>query len=59
PKSTRGLGCRDLRHFNLVLLARQRWKIVSEPDSLWAKILKGKYFHDTNFFLGEEGSRPS
>ncbi|CAN1141599.1 Uncharacterized mitochondrial protein AtMg00310 [Linum perenne] len=59
PKSTGGLGFRDLRHFNLALLARQGWKIISEPDSLLARVLKGRYFHNKSFLTAGEGAHPS
>ncbi|CAN1216365.1 hypothetical protein LINPERPRIM_LOCUS581 [Linum perenne] len=41
------------------LFAKQGWKIVTEPNSLLSRVLKGKYFHDSTFFLAEEGSRLS
>ncbi|CAN1159418.1 Uncharacterized mitochondrial protein AtMg00310, partial [Linum perenne] len=59
PKSEGGLGFRDLHQFNLALLARQGWKIVTDPNSLLARVLKGRYFHDSTFFQAVEGSRPS
>ncbi|CAN1249482.1 Putative ribonuclease H protein At1g65750 [Linum perenne] len=59
PKCEGGLGFRDLHHFNLALLARQGWKIISEPDSLLAQFYKGKYFHDSSFFQAGLGSHPS
>ncbi|CAN1181617.1 Putative ribonuclease H protein At1g65750 [Linum perenne] len=59
PKSKGGLGFRDLHHFNLALLAKQGWKIISEPNSLLARFYKGKYFHDSTFFLAEPRSNPS
>ncbi|CAN1187253.1 Uncharacterized mitochondrial protein AtMg00310 [Linum perenne] len=46
-------------HFNLALLARQGWKIITDPSSLLARVLKGRYFHDSTFFQAVEGSRPS
>ncbi|CAN1188858.1 hypothetical protein LINPERHAP2_LOCUS39578, partial [Linum perenne] len=44
PKSEGGLGFRDLHHFNLALLARQGWKIISESESLLSQLLKGGIF---------------
>lgn len=59
PKVEGGLGYRDLRHFNLVLLAKQGWRILKSPDSLASKILKAKYFPYSNFLHAEVGNSPS
>ena len=39
-----GLGFRDLYGFNLSMLARQAWRMLINPDSLCARVLKAKYF---------------
>ncbi|XP_043814104.1 uncharacterized protein LOC122724008 [Manihot esculenta] len=59
PQANGGLGYRDLRLFNLALLAKQGWRILRHPDSLMAKILKQRYFPDTDFFSAEVGGNPS
>ena len=43
------MGFRDLRSFNLAMLGKQGWRLITRPDSLCARVLKGRYFHDTNF----------
>jgi hypothetical protein len=48
PKSEGGLGFRDLHSFNMVLLARQGWRLLQAPDSLCARVLSANYFHDGN-----------
>lgn len=49
PKSKGGLGFRNLYAFNLAMLAKQGWRIISYTTSLVAQILKAKYFPDSSF----------
>lgn len=45
-----GLSFRNLECFNLILLAKQLWRIMTHPDSLAASILKEKYFRNVDIF---------
>ena len=58
-KADRGMGFRDIHHFNLALLAKQCWRLIQEPDYLWARILKGLYFPDCSFMDAVKGYRAS
>ncbi|XP_019090127.1 PREDICTED: uncharacterized protein LOC104738339 [Camelina sativa] len=39
-----GLGFRCLDDFNTALLAKQLWRLITVPNSLFAKVLKGRYY---------------
>jgi hypothetical protein len=40
------MGFRDFQSFNLAMLAKQGWRLISNPDSLCAQILRAKYYPD-------------
>jgi hypothetical protein len=44
PKSRGGIGLRDLGFFNEALLAKQVWRLMNNPSSLFSKVFKSKYF---------------
>jgi len=43
-KEKGGLGFRDLHLFNLAMLSRQAWRLLTNPDSLCGQVLKARYF---------------
>ncbi|VVA39645.1 PREDICTED: reverse mRNAase [Prunus dulcis] len=53
------MGFRDLHEFNLVLIAKQCWRLITEPDSLGAKTLKDLYFPNENFLQARKDSQAS
>ncbi|GAU30587.1 hypothetical protein TSUD_392780 [Trifolium subterraneum] len=58
-KEEGGLGFRDFKSFNMALVAKQGWKIMTNPESLVAKIFKARYFPHSSFLEANLGSNPS
>jgi hypothetical protein len=54
PKSMGGLGFRDLVLFNQAMLGRQGWRLLTEPSSLCARVLKGRYFPNGDFWHADK-----
>jgi hypothetical protein len=52
-KKDGGLGSRDLYGFNLAMLAKQGWRMLTNPDSLCARVLKAKYFPNCSILKAE------
>ncbi|XP_068466531.1 uncharacterized mitochondrial protein AtMg00310-like [Phaseolus vulgaris] len=52
PKEEGGLGIRDIRRFNYALLAKWRWRIVSEEKGRWKDLLVSKYGMNLDRSLG-------
>lgn len=44
PKVAGGMGL-----FNLAMLGKQGWRLIERPDLLCARVLKGRYYHDSDF----------
>ena len=53
------MGFKDLECFNLVLLARQWWRLIQDDKSLCYKVLKARYFPRCEASKALKGSNPS
>jgi hypothetical protein len=49
PKQLGAVGFRDMKLVNQALLARQCWRIISNPNILCARLLKSVYYPRGNF----------
>ena len=59
PKEEGGLGFRDLKSFNLALLAKQGWRLQKNSSSLFSWVYKAKYFPNGDFVEAEVGKNAS
>ncbi|KAL0433785.1 UNVERIFIED_CONTAM: putative mitochondrial protein [Sesamum latifolium] len=53
-----GMGFRNLRAFNIALLAKQGWRVMTKPTSLLSRVLRAKYFPHCSFWEAPVGSHP-
>ena len=53
------MGFKDLKAFNLALLAKQGWRLSKNKDSLTHRVFKAKYFAGCSFLEAQIGKNPS
>ncbi|KAL4298022.1 hypothetical protein GQ457_12G000080 [Hibiscus cannabinus] len=59
PKAAGGIGFKDLHLFNIALLGKQIWRLLSAPGSLLYRTLRAKYFPDGDLFSASAPARSS
>nr|XP_028952588.1 uncharacterized protein LOC103432147 [Malus domestica] len=58
-KQFSGLGFRDIQCFNLAFLAKIGWRLIQNPMSLLATVLKEKYYPGKSFTMVGKGRNTS
>lgn len=53
------MGFKRMQEFNLAMLGKQAWRILSEPNLLIARLLKARYFPKFKFEEAGLGTNPS
>ncbi|KAA3480762.1 reverse transcriptase [Gossypium australe] len=59
PKDAGGMDFKNLVLFNKALLAKQVWRILTQPKCLLAKVLKARYYPHSDILAANIGSYPS
>jgi hypothetical protein len=58
-KNDGGMGFKSLSAFNLSMLGKQGWRVMTNPDILISKIYKVRYFPRCDFLDAKLGHNPS
>ncbi|KAH9665893.1 putative reverse transcriptase/RNA-dependent DNA polymerase [Citrus sinensis] len=59
PKDFGGLGFKQIHIFNVAMLGKQVWKLLTSPTSFVAKVLEARYFPRSSIFDANLGFNPS
>ena len=43
-KDEGGLGFKDITDFNTAMLAKQLWRLIEKPNTLFSRVFKGRYY---------------
>lgn len=59
PKKFGGMGFKRIKEFNIALLGKQIWRLLTVPDSFVARVLKARYFRSGSVLNANLGNNPS
>jgi len=59
PKCFGGMGFKNLKAFNMAMIGKEAWKLVTSPNSLIIKLLKAKYYPRSDYFGAAADHNPS
>lgn len=59
PKAMGGIRFKRLHDFNIAMLGKQCWKLITTPNSLVVRILKARYYPRSSFADATVGFNPS
>ncbi|XP_048613115.1 uncharacterized protein LOC125587045 [Brassica napus] len=48
PKEQGGLGFKDITDFNTTMLGKQLWRLIEKPNTLFARVFKGRYYRNAS-----------
>lgn len=55
PKKIGGLGFKKLHQFNIALLAKQGWRLMSNTNSIVVRLMKERYYPNSTFLEAHMG----
>ena len=55
-KEVGGMGFKEIKKFNDVLLAKQVWRLINHPDSLCHRVFKARFFLDCSILDVQDSS---
>ncbi|XP_075074403.1 uncharacterized protein LOC107830363 [Nicotiana tabacum] len=58
-KEDGGLGFREVQNFNLAMLAKTTWSLLTRPEALVSRIYKARYFPIGDLLSATVGNNPS
>ena len=47
-KEEGGLGFKDITDFNTAMLGKQLWRLIDKPNTLFARVFKGRYYRNAS-----------